>query len=400
MNDTLSAMSDGLTGERPGQEDERPASGGGSLDVPAFSAADALVPVAAAKRDALFLRRTAIVVILLFFTTQFATMTLTRHVRFPDESWGWIFPRAIVNALGLLFSLLILKVQWGARRGPLRRRIWIAAGMAAAGSSVHGAANVLVFAVYLGDAGGEFLQRTAYIPISALEWLWFYSAISVMLLALTYAADLAESDDRIAALQSQAHAAQMRALRYQLNPHFLFNTLNSIAALIGRRKSRDAESMVVSLSDFLRSTLSMDAGKEISLGDEVKLQSLYLDIERTRFPVRLCVTIDIPEDLRDALVPNLITQPLIENAIKYGVARSSEPVHLEVIARAEQGRLSLQIRDDGGNAPDATPQGMRVGLRNVSDRLKIHFGDQASLVAGRLPEGGFSAQILMPLKRA
>src|SRR6185295_8596975 len=106
--------------------------------------------------------------------------------------------------------------------------------------------------------------------------------------------------------------------------------------------------------------LKMDSEKEIPLAKEIELQSLYLDIEKTRFPVRLQVKIDVPLSLRDALVPNLITQPLVENSIKYGVARSSERVNLEIMAREVNGKLSLQIRDDGGNADGpAPPQGTK-----------------------------------------
>jgi LytS/YehU family sensor histidine kinase len=158
--------------------------------------------------------------------------------------------------------------------------------------------------------------------------------------------------------------------------------------------------MVVSLSDFLRSTLRMDFGHEITLGEEIELQSLYLDIEKIRFPHRLMVTIDVPDTLRDALLPNLITQPLIENAIRHGVRRSSAPVHLEVIARDRGGRLSLEIRDDGGNAGESAPSGTQVGLRSVAERLRLGFGREASFIAGRRPEGGFSAHILIPLRRA
>jgi LytS/YehU family sensor histidine kinase len=223
-----------------------------------------------------------------------------------------------------------------------------------------------------------------YIISYSVLLFWFYSALSVMLLALTYGEDLVEKEERIASLQAQANVAQLNALRYQLNPHFLFNALNSVASLICKRMGAEAESMVVSLSDFLRSTLRMDSGREITLEEELKLQSLYLDIEKIRFPQRLSVTIDVPEALRGACVPNLITQPLIENAIKHGV-----------------GKLSLEVRDDGGNAGNAAPpSGLHVGLRNVAERLKLRFGDQGSFTAAARPEGGFSARILIPLRRA
>jgi len=353
------------------------------------------------SRSAVLLRRAAVPLICLAFAMQFSIMTVLRFIRVPDESWDVIAPRLLVTVCGALFSLLNLGIQRRVGRATTQKRILVAAGLAIAGSYFHAAANLAVFGLFIGLGDSPFLEQLVFYCLSGLDWLWFYLAVSVMILALTYAANLAESDDRIAALQSQAHAAQLKALRYQLNPHFLFNTLNSIAALIGKKRSADAELMVESLSDFLRSTLTMDSGKQIPLGDEIELQSLYLDIEKIRFPARLNVTIDVPISLRDVLVPNLITQALVENSIKYGVAQSSERVNLAIVAREVDGKLSLQIGDDGGNAGGAGPQGgTKVGLRNVSERLSLHYGASASLTAGPRPGGGFSAEILMPLKRA
>lgn len=352
-----------------------------------------------APRSTILLRRAAVLLILLFFATQFSTMTISRFMRVPGESSDVLVPRLIVASCGVLFSLLILRIQRGVGRASLGKRILVAVALALAGSYFHAAVNVAVFGLFVGFGQDPILVYLRDYALMGLDWFWFYSALSVMLLALTYAADLAESDDRIATLQGQAHAAQLKALRYQLNPHFLFNTLNSIAALIGKERSAEAEMMVESLSDFLRSTLAMDAGNEIPLGKEIELQSLYLEIEKARFPARLQVVIDVSPALQDALVPNLITQPLVENTIKYAVARSSERVNLAIVARDVDGRLSLTVSDDGGNADAPLQHGTRVGLRNVSERLHLHYGAAASLTAGPASGRGFSAEISMPLKR-
>ena len=389
LHERSAAANDALPTERFDPADERP--------FPYYEAHfDRTVP-----RSTILLRRAAVPLILIFYATQFSTMTLSRFMRVSGEGLDVILPRLIVAACGILFSLLNLQIQKRVGRASLRRRMLVAAGLAVAGAYFHAAVNLTVFSYFFGFESRSFPQFLTTFYLSGQDWLWFYSAISVMLLALTYAADLAERDDEIAALQSLAHVAQIKALRYQLNPHFLFNTLNSVAALISKRRSADAERMVESLSDFLRSTLKMDSEKEIPLAKEIELQSLYLDIEKTRFPVRLQVAIDVPFSLRDALVPNLITQPLVENSIKYGVARSTERVILEIVAREVNGKLSLQIRDDGGNAKGPAPQwGTRTGLRNVSERLSLHFGASAKLTAGPRPGGGFSTEILMPLRRA
>jgi two-component system, LytTR family, sensor kinase len=394
VNDTHPSTNVPENGERPTGAAEPP---------PGAADDEAARPGAIADRAPLF-RRMAVGVILIFWLAQFTGLSLMRIVRMPDyETWSNVQARAIVSTCAVIISFAILAILRAVRRTSLTRRALIALGLALAGAALHAAINLTVFIFYLPPMPESDYSLPSIATSYALgiyDFFWFHASITVMLLALTYGEDLVESEQRIAALQAQANSAQLKALRYQLNPHFLFNTLNSVASLISRRQGREAEAMVISLADFLRSTLRMDAGREIALSDEIQLQSLYLDIEQIRFPQRLHVTIDVPDAVRDALVPNLITQPLIENAIKYGVARSSEPVHLEIIARENDGKLSLEIRDDGGNAADGDPKGTQVGLRNVSKRLKLHFGDDGRFEAGRRPEGGFSARMTIPLRRA
>jgi sensor histidine kinase YesM len=379
MNSIFSSANADASGERPAGAAERPRETG-------------------APPSGLFFRRMAAGVILAFWFTHFTTLTAARLSLVATESWRSIVPRALVTlvAIGLSFGILALLRR--ARGKSLVRRALIAAGLGLGGAVVHTAINILVFTQFQ-PGTSPWHVYLLYFPISLLDFLWQYMAVAVMLLALTYGEDLVEREDRIAALQAQSNAAQLNALRYQLNPHFLFNTLNSVASLISRQRSVEAEAMVVSLSDFMRSTLQMDTGKEITLGEEIQLQSLYLDIEKARFPNRLEVVIDLPSETVDALVPNLITQPLIENAIKYGVARSQAPVRLEVIARAEGGMLVVEIRNGGGDADAAPPGGTRTGLRNVAQRLALHFGDEARLDAGPRPEGGYAATIRLPLRR-
>ena len=403
MSDILLPTDDRARDEPPAETAERPAE---PIGTPAIDRVADPLPIAddlAGAENRPF-RRMAIAMIFLFWAAQFTSLSLMRMAIAPEmEGWANRGARGIVTACAILTSIGILAVLRRTRAATLPRRVLIALGLALAGASLHALINVTVFYQIMPtirDTEFSLAELASSFPFLLNDFFWFYAAISVLLLALTYGEDLVASERRIAALQAQANTAQLKALRYQLNPHFLFNTLNSVASLIAKDQARDAESMLVNLSDFLRSTLKMDAGREIPLSDEIQLQSLYLDIEQIRFPQRLRVTIDVPENVRDALVPNLITQPLIENAIKYGVARSSEPVHLEIVAREAEGRLSLEIRDDGGNAEDGGPKGTRVGLRNVSNRLRLHFGEAARLEAGRRPEGGFSARMVLPLRRA
>ena len=383
MSDISLPANGARAGERPAGAAERPARA---------------EPQGRSKR---VFSRMAFAVILIFWTAQFTTITISRLVRMPEESLANIYPRAIVSSCAILLSFAVLAILRAVRGRTLLRRALVAAGLAAAGCCIHTAMNMAVFMIFA-KSQWEIppVEYLIAFGVSLFDFIWYYSALSVMLLALTYGEDLVENEDRIASLEAQANIAQLNALRYQLNPHFLFNTLNSVASLISKKMGAEAETMVVSLSDFLRSTLRMDSAREITLEEEIKLQSLYLDIEKIRFPQRLVVTIDVPAQLNHACVPNLITQPLIENAIKHGVGRSAAPVHLEVIARDWGGKLSIEVRDDGGDAAGSAPPGTQVGLRNVAERLKLRFGDQGSLVAGSRPEGGFSARILIPLRRA
>jgi two-component system LytT family sensor kinase len=154
--------------------------------------------------------------------------------------------------------------------------------------------------------------------------------------------------------------------------------------------------MTENLADFLRETLALDPQKLITLGEEVRLQQLYLAIERVRFPDRLNVSIEVPHNLMQVLVPSLITQPLIENSIKYAVARSTDPVDLRIKASESGGMLDLVLEDSGGNAEGCASKGDRVGLANVSERLSAHYGSAASFESGRTPDGGFRNVLRLP----
>ncbi|HWK35735.1 sensor histidine kinase, partial [Sphingomonas sp.] len=184
------------------------------------------------------------------------------------------------------------------------------------------------------------------------------------------------------------------------NPHFMFNTLNSIASLIATKAVDPAERMVENLSDFLRAGLAIDPNEDIPLTREIELQSLYLAIETERFPDRLTVAIDLPADARRALVPSLIIQPIVENAVRHAVATSTAPVTLHIEARAEAGRLKLCVRDSGGNGAAARSRssGTGVGLRNVAERLATRYGEDCDFVAGPDPDGGFVTRFAIPLE--
>ena len=227
---------------------------------------------------------------------------------------------------------------------------------------------------------------------------FFFIAWAALYLALCYAAEAQMLERRTAQLRGAAQAAELRALRYQVNPHFLFNTLNSLSSLVMTGKREEAERMILNLSNFFRTSLSGDPTEDVPLSAEIQLQRLYLDIEGVRFPDRLLVKVDLPERLRNACVPGLLLQPLVENAVKYGVARSRRPVTIRLAALEDSGGLVLTVENDGEpGGVRAEEQGTGVGLANVRDRLAARFGDRASCRWGPLPGGGFRVTLMMPI---
>jgi two-component system LytT family sensor kinase len=209
------------------------------------------------------------------------------------------------------------------------------------------------------------------------------------------------------AATATAHQAQLKMLRYQLNPHFLFNTLNAISTLVLDRDNGTANRMVQGLSAFLRHSLDNDPMQRVTLKQELDAIGLYLDIEKTRFAERLRLEIEIEPACWSALLPSLLLQPLVENAIKYAVAKRVEGGTIGLRASREGERLRLSVVDDGpgwpaldhgGVPPDNAPRGNRVGLANTRDRLRVLYGAQQSFDVRNREEGGFVVTMTLPFE--
>jgi len=221
--------------------------------------------------------------------------------------------------------------------------------------------------------------------------------------ASTYFALLAgvqarEAERREEQFRSAAKAAELRSLRYQVNPHFLFNTLNSLSALVMTGKAERAEEMIQTMSRFYRHSLADELTSDVPLRDEFDLQRLYLDIEAVRFPERLRSSFDLPPALADARVPGMILQPLVENSVKYAVSAVTRPVTISVAAREELGELVITVSDDGPGVPKGSVHGLGIGLANVRDRLQARFGPEVGFVSGA-GNGGYRTEIRIPLTR-
>jgi signal transduction histidine kinase len=221
--------------------------------------------------------------------------------------------------------------------------------------------------------------------------------------ASTYFALLAGVQARAAQRREEqfrtaAKAAELRSLRYQVNPHFLFNTLNSLSALVLTGKPERAERMIQTISRFYRHSLATEPTADVALRDEFDLQKLYLDIEAVRFPERLRCVFDLPADLEEARVPGMILQPLVENSVKYAISTVARPVTITLAARDEFDRLVITVSDDGPGVPQGENHGFGVGLANVRDRLEARFGPDIGFTSAPVP-GGYRSEIRIPLSR-
>ena len=250
----------------------------------------------------------------------------------------------------------------------------------------------------------EPMKRFRYAADTSVVWLFFFVAWAAFYLATLAQAEALGARQRATEAESAARAAQVRALRYQVNPHFLFNTLNSLSSLVMSGRSAEAEAMILKLSTFFRSSLSLDASADVTLAEEIALQRLYLDIEKVRFPRRLKVEIDVPADLESARLPALVLQPVVENAIKYGVSPTKDKVVLRIVAReAGPGRFTIEVTNSGSAAParrNGEPlEGTGVGLGNVCQRLGARFGSAAQCEFGPLADGGYRVVMTLPLDR-
>jgi two-component sensor histidine kinase len=308
--------------------------------------------------------------------------------------------RLAMAAFGFLACLLIGRILSALAEQPIWRRLLAAVVLSVAGGFAYSVLNYMVFYVFDPLWGVEALSPVSA-AVTASTFFWTFISWCALYFAIRYEEELKEKNLRLVSAQALAMDAQNRMLRYQINPHFLFNTLNALSSLILAKENDRAERVVLSLSSFLRHTLEKELPDKAPLADEIEAQRQYLLIEQARFEDRLNYVEDIPADLRDVLAPSLILQPLVENAVKYGVARSNAPVTIQIRAEAEGGRLRLTVADDGASTNGAqAPPKLGLGLENVRRRLDLIYGKAAALTCGPCQPRGFLASVEIPLERA
>jgi sensor histidine kinase YesM len=199
-------------------------------------------------------------------------------------------------------------------------------------------------------------------------------------------------------LENQASSAQLAMLRYQLNPHFLFNTLNSISTLVLLKQTERANAMLARLSSFLRYTLANESSAKVTLAQEVETLKLYLEIEKMRFEDRMRPHFRVESDTIGARLPSLLLQPLIENAIKYAVTPSESGADIWITASRQGDGVRIEVADngDGGNADMAATQSTGVGLANIRERLAQAYGSAHGFTTRKNEQGGFSVVVEIP----
>ena len=252
-------------------------------------------------------------------------------------------------------------------------------------------------AIWLGGFGQDKDWATVIKETAISGWASF-ALYSAAVLALIKSNEARRRDRRASALEFAMREAQLRALRYQVDPHFLFNALNSVSAMVLDRQNDVAETMLLRLAAFFRRTLALDPTDDVPLAEEIDLQTQYLAIEQVRFEDRLRVDVDLPDELRFAMVPGFILQPLVENAIKHGAPGGPDrSLAVRIGARAVDDQLVVEVENRGGTGLPSGSPSTGTGLRNVRERLELRFGRHQSFSAEAIGADGFIVRLGIPL---
>ncbi len=371
-------------------------------------------PAPAPSDEPLAFRRVDLLLIFGFWTF-IALLTAANALLDPRGrsvlTWFAGAPFALAFTTSYLWAVLTPLIFWMVSRFTVERRSWLARAL------LFFAVGVLV-SIFVDISVGWLRVNVFHIlprrppaeltPITRITRFWFMNEflvyVAVLAAGFARAYFLRYRARREEAMRLQAHAAQLQAqladarlaaLRTQLDPHFLFNTLHAVSALV-EHDPRGVRRMIARLSELLRHTLEGTQEPEITLEQELALLQRYLEIMEIRFRGRLQVEMHVAPDVRGALVPNLILQPLAENAIKHGVSKIDGTGRIEVHAARDGDRLVLSVRDNGPGLSDQAAHAEGLGLRNTRQRLQELYGLQYSATLRELDRGGVCAEIILP----
>jgi len=326
-----------------------------------------------------------------------------------DQPLGFLIIVLIATVTGFSISLLLAV----AYRQLITQRPLVTWGLTGLvlpfAAGLHAFIDAWVIALYRAESEASFTQL--FIGVFYLD-LTLLGAWSALYYAINFFLQVEEQNDRLIALENQATSAQLTMLRYQLNPHFLFNTLNSISTLVLLKQTEPANAMLSRLSSFLRYTLINQPTARVTVAQEVETLKLYLDIERMRFEDRLRTNFVIDDSTLNALLPSLLLQPLVENAVKYAVSPQESGAEIRIETQLVGQRLRITVSDTGPGLQSKTtdnrlsgmtydggePVSTGVGLTNIRERLEQAYGSEHLFETIEPADGGFAVVIEIPFE--
>jgi two-component system LytT family sensor kinase len=313
--------------------------------------------------------------------------------------------RAILFVAGdwILYAALTpgvfaISERWPLTRPHLIRRIWLHFSASLLFCAAWAASGTVLRALIQPEAleGNVWRSFTSWLFITLPFGVAVYLSMVGVEHAVRYFAEVRDREIQLARLSEQLSSARFAALQAQLNPHFLFNTLNTIAVLVRDGDRAGAIQIVEHLSEVLRRTLSRHRANEVTLQEELELVRQYLAIEQARFSDRLRPEFEIDDTVQSAAVPSFSVQHLVENAIRHGIARHPDAGRVRILARRDADMLDVSVIDDGAGIGDAIPKGR--GIENTRERLRSLYGERASLTVLRIAERGTIATLRVPFR--
>ncbi len=305
-------------------------------------------------------------------------------------------------AMWALMAPLILKLR---KKMPLNRGRWAGGvgfhlGMSFVVMATYFLGRMLAFALIEGDAEWDFWPTAlaSFYGRNIIDMAYYWAVI-----AFGYGLEIYQryKSEELKSVQLEARLieTELKALREQMRPHFLFNTLNTISVLVREQRNDEAVTLIARLSSLLRMSLDRNRAPEITVREEIDFLERYIDIQKVRFSDRLNVGISIAPEALELQIPNLLLQPLVENAILHGVVRKSGPGRVDVSGRVEGGRLHLEVRDDGPGLGDGAQRAREgIGLSNTRERIARIYGAAGQLLLRSEPGRGVTVQIILPCR--
>ncbi|MFP3942823.1 MAG: sensor histidine kinase [Alphaproteobacteria bacterium] len=311
--------------------------------------------------------------------------------------WNFVL-RAGITLIGFVLTLSMAKVLRGFRGQSVTRIVLASLGLSVAASTVFTLMDFHLFLLFNPQSDWRPIFPRHYIQWFGIN-LYVFLAWTAMHLAIGNYVGMKAQRERAMRAHALAHEAQLKMLRYQINPHFLFNTLNALSTLVLDKANRQADQTITHLSKFLRYALDNEPAQKVTLSEELEAMNLYLEIERVRFADRLRIKLNATPEARRCAIPSLLLQPLIENAVKYAVTPREEGGRIELDARVEDDRLVLVLTDDGPGISESVDTLMKrpgIGLANTRDRLEQLYEGQAAMRVENGDPHGLSIEIRLP----